>query len=79
MADTAASGVVMCKFHCEGGYHGHTQTRCRYAHRAVENGRVLKLTRSRKATCSVKMTPCLRCGRKPADAPGSEGANFRPK
>ena len=21
--------------------------------------------------------PCLRCGRKPADAPGSEGGNFR--
>ena len=38
MADTAASGVVMCKFHCEGGCHGHPQTRCRYAHRALENG-----------------------------------------
>ena len=25
----------------------------------------------------AKITPCLRCGRKPADARGSEGVNFR--
>jgi hypothetical protein len=46
---------------------------------AAEHGRVLKLTTFRKATCSVKITPCLRCGRKRADAPESEGVNFRPE
>ncbi len=27
----------------------------------------------------AKITPCLRCGRKPADAPELEGVNFRPE
>ena len=37
----------------------------------------LKLTRFPRANCSAKITSCLRCGRKPADAPASEGVNFR--
>ena len=46
------------------------------AGRQPSDGRVLKL-RFPKANYSAKITPCLRCGRKPADAPGSEGVNFR--
>ena len=44
---------------------------------AAERRPRLKLTRFPRANYSAKITPCLRCGRKPADAPGSEGVNFR--
>ena len=32
-----------------------------------------------KANYSAMIISCLRCGRKPADAPESEGVNFRLK
>jgi hypothetical protein len=41
------------------------------------DGRVLRLTKFARANYSAKTTPCLRCGRKPADAPESESVNFR--